>query len=319
MSRDIRTRTNLALVFVALLLHGGLFLSLPVLLLPQSPLWAPLLLPVLLHTQPLWYLAHEAFHRSLHPRPGVNDLLGRLLCALFGAPFGALRFGHLMHHRFNGARIDRSDLYDPRRTGRLRAAARYYFNLCGGFYLLEILGGAAVLLPNRLLRRLVDRRSRDADPEEQEILGSLVRILARPEARWAWRLEAAAAFAFWGFALLAYRAEPALLLFFLAGRAFLVSTANNLPHYGTDPRLRLYALNLSLPRPVNALFLHFNCHRVHHERPLLPWHRLAIAHREAGEGFELSWMRAFWRQFRGPIPCAVAGDRQPRKNSASAS
>ncbi len=319
MSRDIRIKTNLGLALLALLLHGGLFLALPLLLLPRNPLWALLLLPVVLHAQPLWYLAHEAFHRNLHPRAGTNDFLGRLLCVLFGAAFGPLRFGHLMHHRFNGALFDRPDLYDPRRVGRLPATVRYYFNLCGGFYVLEVLSGAATLLPGRLQRRLIDRRSRNADPEEQEVLEALAEILSRPAARRAWRIEAAAVLSFWGLAFFAYRSEPALLLCFLAGKAFLVSTANNLPHYGTDPRQRHYALNLSLPRPVDSLFLHFHCHRVHHQRPLLPWHRLALAHREAGEGYEFSWMRAFRRQFRGPIPYDAAADNQPRKNSARTS
>jgi len=319
MPRDIRSRTNLALVFFALLLHGGVFLAAPLVLLPRSPLYGLFLIPVVLHTLPLWYLAHEAFHRNLHPHARANDLLGRLLGVLFGAPFGPLRFGHLMHHRYNGAPIDRPDLYDPRRTGRLEATVRYFLNLCGGFYLLELLSGPAALLPRPLWRRLIERQSRRAGAEEREILQALAETVSRPAVRWAWRAEALAALSFWGFALWAYRAEPGLLLLVLAGRAVLVSTANNLPHYGTDPRQRLYALNLHLPGWLAGLVLHFNRHRVHHRQPLLPWHRLASAHRASGEGYDLPWMQAFLRQFRGPTAWVAAGDGQPRSQPTSAS
>ncbi len=315
MPQEIDRRTNLALVFLALSLHGGDLLALPPLLASHGPLWGVLLLAPLLHTPPLWFLAHEALHRNLHPRPGINDLLGRLLCALFGAPFGPLRFGHLMHHRFNGARIDRPDLYDPGRTGRVRAAAGYYLGLCGGFYLLEVLSGPLTLLPGGLLRRFIERAHGRGGPEEAGILAALGRWLAQPANLRSWRLDGAAACCFWVACLWAYRDHSLALLFFFLGRAFVVSTANNLPHYGTDPGDRLAALNLTLPGPVARLFLDFNRHRLHHRLPLLPWSQLARAHRESGEGYDTSWMRAFWRQFRGPIPYPAASRGVSRREA----
>lgn len=181
------------------------------------------------------------------------------------------------------------------------------------------MSGPAALLPHPLLRRLIERKFRRADVDEREILQTLAETLSRPAVRWAWRGGALAALFFWGFALRAYRAEPALWDLVLADRAFLVSTANNLPHYGTDPRQRFYALNLRLSGWLAGLLLHSNRHRVHPNQPLLPWHRLASAHRESGEGFDLGWMQAFWRRFRGPTARSAAGDGQPSSQPTSAS
>jgi fatty acid desaturase len=61
--------------------------------------WIVLLFPLV--TVPQWALVHEAVHGHLHPHPGVNDRLGRVLAVLFLAPFDTLRFGHLSHHALN--------------------------------------------------------------------------------------------------------------------------------------------------------------------------------------------------------------------------
>jgi fatty acid desaturase len=85
--------------------------------------------------------------------------------------------------------------------------------------------------------------------------------------------------------------------------------ANNLPHYATSPYDLRYALNFTLPQPIDKMLLHFNCHRIHHHDPLLPWVHLPAALKAAGDTYDISWLEAAVRQFRGPIPGTSFGER----------
>jgi len=128
----VNVRLNVLLIVAAVLVNVYQFLLLPLLFLPAASVWLITLLPCIVLSNPLWYLTHEAFHGNLHAEPAVNDKAGRLLSVLFGAPYRVIRFGHLMHHRFNGAPIDRPDLFDPEKTSIQAARLRYLWELCIG-------------------------------------------------------------------------------------------------------------------------------------------------------------------------------------------
>ena len=138
---------------VGLLLGANLvcLIAIPAWLLPISPWWGLLLVPVALANNTMWSLIHEAIHGHLFTRRRSNDHAGRMLCVLYGAPFRTLQVGHLMHHRYSRTARDRTEVYDPARTSRLGASARYYVRLLGGMYLLEVLGSLSCLLPHRAL------------------------------------------------------------------------------------------------------------------------------------------------------------------------
>jgi fatty acid desaturase len=302
MQRPIRATLNAALVGLTAFLHVLQFILLPLWLVPHHALWLLLLVPCALFSNILWYLVHEGFHQNLHPLPRLNNAYGHVLAVAFGAPFHVLRFGHLMHHRFNGALIDRPDLFDPGRESRRRATIRYYFNLCGGFYLQEVLSACVFLLPRSVIRKAVAALLRKADPEALEIGRLACDVMLRPKIARSCRVDAACTWALVVIGVWAYGGYAYTLVVAAAARAFLVSVANNLPHYGTPPHDRLYAMNFSLPWPFNIMLLNFNCHRVHHHDPLLPWNLLPAAMQAAGDRFDITCLRALVQQFRGPLP-----------------
>ncbi len=151
------TRLNATLVGMLIAASLLLLFVVPAWLLPASPWWGLLLVPVALATNTMWSLIHEAIHGHLFRERRWNDRAGRLLCVLYGAPFRALRVAHLLHHRYSRTRRDRTEVYDPARTSRFAATAGFYVQLLGGMYFLEVLSSLACLLPRRAIDRLAPR------------------------------------------------------------------------------------------------------------------------------------------------------------------
>jgi hypothetical protein len=86
------------------------------------------------------------------------------MAILIAALFHVLRFGHLMHHRYNRNPLDRPDTYDPATTSRLRARLAFLGNVLLGPYLAELAAPIACWLPRPAIRRVIDRIYRSEDP-----------------------------------------------------------------------------------------------------------------------------------------------------------
>ncbi len=300
---------GLNLCFLAGLLAVNLyqFLVLPLLLPAGGPWLLGSLVFCVLLSNTHWFLLHEAVHGNLHPGQDANQGLARLLALFFGAPFDALRFGHLMHHRFNGSLFDRPDLYDPERKSRPAAWLRYYAIMLGGLYLQEMATFLGFLAGARGFRAALALVADQRDPVEREVLALAQRRLTSPAAMARGRMELLGFAALLGASLYLYGPWWYLVPAMLSGRALLISLANNLPHYGTPPGDPLYGLNLRLPRFCSRLYLDFYHHRVHHHRPTLPWNQLRGVMAEGGQNYDLSFLGALLAQFKGPraLPAKV--------------
>jgi hypothetical protein len=93
-----------------------------------------------------------------------------------------------------------------------------------------------------------------------------------------------------------------MLIAVLAGRAFLVSVADNAYHYGTRLDEPLEAMNLRLPRALETCVLAFNLHGIHHRNPGLAWPDLLGAFLTEGGRSDLGWWHAVARRICGPVP-----------------
>lgn len=308
--RRIPTRLNMALVVLFLAANVFQFLVLPAFLLPRSAWWLLALLPLAFLSNPMWFLTHEAFHRNLHPDGKTNDRLGKVLAVFFGAPYEVVRFGHLMHHRFNGSLFDRPDLYDPATTSRPRAWASYLFSTFGGLYLQELLCFYPFFLGKKtlagLLKMLFDRE----DPVEGKLVEQAERVFLDDATIASVRLQAAAFTVLMLVSLILYGGWWFLVPLMLAARGVLVSFFNNLPHYAAAQAADGKSLNLSMPRLAHLFYLDFYHHRVHHAAPTLPWTQLREGFAERGETYDMPFVRAALAQFEGP--------QQTRRTAATA-
>ncbi|TDQ84623.1 fatty acid desaturase [Dongia mobilis] len=290
--------------------YGGAAMAayflLPLLIHRQGVTWAWLLLPLVLASNGYWATLHEAIHGQLLTGAGANRRAGRVLAILWGSSFRLLRFGHLMHHRFNRHALDRPDCYDPARDRPAAARLRFYGEILGGLYLLELLTPLLYLLPRTLVEGLVARVYAGDEGAMPRLRQLALQTLAGAEGVAEIRRDALLA---WGLILLALWAWgaywPAFALF-LIGRGLLVSLTDNVYHYATPLDRVEFAYNLRLPRPLQALFLNMNMHRVHHRHMQAPWWQLPHFFAADRDGYDGSFMRGLARQARGPVPAASA-------------
>jgi len=300
--RRVRTRTygatttSFPLVALALGLLACQLFVLPLWLLPRDAAWGWSLVPLALANPPLWSLTHESIHGSLLRDRDWNDRLGRALAIGYGAPFALLKAGHLLHHRFSRTPRERTEVFDPAMTSWRRQAPLYYLRLFGGLYLAEVVSVLLLFVPRRgwpALARRVDSPT--------SVSAQLFEMVASRRLK-VFRIDAALIIMLYAGAFWAFGTSYWMLLAALAGRAFIVSVADNAYHYGTELDAPLEAMNLELPRPLELFILAFNLHGVHHKYPGLAWHSLRAAFENDGARFEMGWFAAAARQMEGPVP-----------------
>lgn len=290
--------------------YGGAAMAayflLPLLVHRQGVTWAWLLLPLVLASNGYWATLHEAIHGQLLTGAGANRRAGRVLAILWGSSFRLLRFGHLMHHRFNRHALDRPDCYDPARDRPAAARLRFYGEILGGLYLLELLTPLLYLLPRTLVEGLVTRVYAGDEGAMPRLRQLALQTLAGAEGVAEIRRDALLAWALILLALWAWGAYWPAFALFLFGRGLVVSLTDNVYHYATPLDRVEFAYNLRLPRPLQALFLNMNMHRVHHRHMQAPWWRLPHFFAADRDGYDGSFMRGLARQARGPVPAASA-------------
>lgn len=237
----------------------------------------------------IYFMLHEAEHRTLHPVKSVNDLAGTVLAMLFPAPFTLLRQVHLAHHHANRTPDEAFDLYLPD-DPRWWKYVQFYGLLTGAFYLVSVLGGPVLsVTPRRLLRNAArcDRQT-----------SAVVRLLNDRAIRWI-RMETACVIALQ--AGIVWAMGDAWPLYLLAYLAFGVSwsTMQYLHHYGTPIDRREGAVDLR-PLPVLSwVWLHHHHHLTHHRHPRVPWTQLPAWARRDRVALGSMW-RQYVRQWRGP-------------------
>jgi len=288
------TAQNRRLAILMLVLQAFQLFALPLLVLPRHPMSGLLILLLLLPSgNLLWALIHQGIHNKLHP-----DRWSRILSIAFGNAFDIVKFGHLMHHRYN--RDWESEYYDPRAKSYLRAAFEHYGKLVGGIYLVSLsVSLLFMLLPKRVLRYLMTLDERRA------LLPGLKKISDRyffERGRVAViRKDTALIVLLYGASFVTYGSHWGLFLLMVLGRAFVVSFMDNIYHYATPPDNSVPAKEIALPKLAAMLFLNGNLHQSHHRHADAGWEELPQLSRSESIAYTQSFWAAARDQWRGPI------------------
>jgi fatty acid desaturase len=285
---------SLALFYVVINLYQ--FIVLPLFLLPSTRTWAWTLLPLALLTNPYWSLIHESIHDLFHPNRNINAFFGRLLSILFGSPFRILRLSHLVHHKLNRTPAEGTEYYDRAATTKARAAPGYYFQICAGLYLVELLSPVYFLLPRAIPAWVFDRFIRP-----DSVSGVLMKTWLGAASLREIRFDGLLTLCWIALAFFCYGGDWLLLIAVLSARAFLISFLDNVYHYATPVGDIFYARNLRLAAVPAKLLLHFNLHGVHHLNPAIPWIDLPQAFDAQAGKYHDDYFAAAVRQLRGPI------------------
>ncbi len=277
------------------------FLILPLYLLPLHGAWILLLVPVVLSTIPHWALVHEAIHGKLVAGRSRNDVLGRVLSILFGAPFDVVRFGHLSHHSLNAKATERPEIFDPEKDGIWKSRLVYYSRLCFGVYTVEILSTLLVWLPHRILERVVRRIFYEGQEEGQSMADRAVKFVLNPKTLRAIRIDGLVILGLVVGAVWLYGQWWPAFMMALAGRAFFVSFMDNAPHYAGELGDPNQGYDMYLPWPWRMFVMNSNLHGTHHRHPNLPWTALPIAFELDEANYTGSYLTVPLKQFTGPV------------------
>jgi fatty acid desaturase len=299
----INMRANLTwLAVVTLALTLQLF-ALPFLLRGWGTSALLLIVPLVVLTPTHWGLIHEAIHGQLFAGRHLNENVARALAIAFALPFDAVRFGHLMHHRFTREPFDRPDVVDSTRP-LWQTRLNYYARLLGGLYVGELMLPLLAFLPANVARSMVARAIGAEGPVGADVQRLFGGFAADPARRARIRRDALLALALFATAFYLYGNWWPVLAVTMYLRGVWLSLADNLPHHGVGLDEPGRARNFRVPRVWQGLLMNHHLHRLHHQHPTLPWTALpALAREVLGESDEWTppaYFRSALRQFKGP-------------------
>lgn len=296
----IDLRANLALLGIITAAVLVQFIAWPLLLqhFGAAALW--IVVPLVVLTPMHWGLIHEAIHGHLLPGRAYNEGAGRALAIAFMLPFDAVRFGHLMHHRYTREAFDRPDVHDGV-TNPVLARLSYYAHLLGGLYLGELALPLLTLLPARWVSGLVARKLQSDEPAGRDVQRLFVAFAGNAERRALIRRDWILSVALHAGAFYLYGAWWPVLAATMFLRGLWLSMADNLPHYDVVLDEEARARNFRAPAIWHPVLMNHHLHRLHHLHPTLPWTSLPAlaAANPAGSDTDASYFRAALRQLRG--------------------
>jgi fatty acid desaturase len=279
----------LALVIAIALLQ---FFVAPFLVPASLPGAAALVVLSMVATPLHWGLMHESIHGNLFTGTTENRRAGRLLGVFLCLSWDVMRFGHLLHHSNNRHEFDRPESVPPG-SSRARAAIPYFAKLLGGHALISAVSSFGLLLPQRLVARLV--------PKAEPMHTAALRAFTNPDRRARIRGDIAAILLLLVLAFVCWGARWPLFAAMVSARFFMLSLLDNAPHYATPLDSGTYARNTWLPRWASWLVTGHNFHGIHHGATGLKWQELRAAFCTSGGRYEGFWTVMVLRQFRGPV------------------
>ncbi|WP_322052627.1 fatty acid desaturase [Paraburkholderia bannensis] len=307
--RHLDVRANLVLTGVAALALAYQLIGLPLLLRATGGMSFALLatlVPVVLITPIHWGLIHEGIHGQLLRSRRANETVARLLAIGLAMPFDAVRFGHLMHHRFTREAFDRPDVDDARGPRWLRRVS-WYARLLGGLYVVELLAPLLAFVPVRMAGAVIERGVDAQGAEGRQVQKLFANHVQDPVKRRRARRDWLCSLALYALAFALYAKAWPVLLLAMYLRGLWLSLADNLPHYGVAMDEPGRARDFRVPRGLGLLLMNHHLHRQHHLHPTLPWVALpALVDAPVDAASPAPKREPYWRaalrQFRGLQP-----------------
>lgn len=304
----ILNKFNFKLIISLGIVHSAAIFVTPILLLiTQNYWWAVLLLPSLLLTNTTWSTIHEGIHGNLNSNPQKNLWYSRCLAVLLHINFETSRFGHLLHHRYNRTDYDLTDGYDnglKKKLGKIKyfkyklsKTIIYYLHISIGIYLFEILGPLLLLLPSKWLVFIIEKLV----GHDHEYVKNGKTLLLRSNRLKNIRIDNIINIIVLTYIFIIYSFMGAawIILLFLFIRALLISSTDNLPHYGANLDLINGAFNLRTPKIWQMMILNFNYHRLHHKYPNITWDKLPKKFITEQDKFDKDYFRTYFKQWSG--------------------
>jgi fatty acid desaturase len=238
---------------------------------------------------PIYTLLHEAAHKTLHPNPRINFLLGQLLSLFFGMSYRFYSHCHFKHHRKNRTDVEIWDLYYEHQNKWLRYGNLYLMMMGFGYFSIWLGNVVFAIYPSWVHSKVFYRHKEMGGFIEDLEISAPLRI---------YQLDSILVIAFQVFCLWLINWDITTWLLFYVMHGFIWSSQNYVNHAFSPRDIINGAHNLTLPKWLNVIYLNFNVHLAHHQNPQIPWVHLPkyITSREG----RIPFFKNYLRLWRGP-------------------
>lgn len=211
---------------------------------------------------PVYTLMHESAHNTLHPDGKLNTFLGRLLCTLFIIPFHFFRHCHLRHHQKSRTDDEMWDLYYEHQNKWKRHGNLYLMMIGFGYFSIWLCVIIFTISPSLIKSKIFTKH--------REMNGFLKGLANSTKLRH-FQIESIIIIAFQVFILWMINWDFTTWIIFYAVHGFIWSSQNYVNHAFSPRDIINGAHNLTMPKWLNIIYLHFNVHLIHHQNPQIPW------------------------------------------------
>lgn len=242
----------------------------------------------------LFSLLHESVHRCYSKNKFVNELAGNLSAAFFPTALVFQRTCHLGHHLRNRTDHEMFDMYYPEDNKLLKYTQ--YYAILTGFYWLSLPVGCLMYLIAPSSYNIFKYLSKKAKFTDSEMM---VPFLTHPLKNRI-RLEMLFSLIFQVaiFKLLHLNILSWLLCYWTFGMNW--GGLQYADHAWSERDIKNGAWNLAVPKWMQAVFLNYHYHKVHHQHPRTPW--VSLPSLAEKNGMRPSFLKIYLEMWKGPRP-----------------
>lgn len=242
----------------------------------------------------LFSLLHECVHRSYSKNIFINDLMGNFAAFFFPTAMVFQRTCHLGHHLRNRTDHEMFDMYYPHDNKPIKYIQ--YYSILTGFYWLSIPVGCFMYMLTPASYNFfvwLNKKNKSTDA------AMMIPFLTHPKKNRI-RFEIFMTFLFQiaMFKLLNLNFSSWLFCYWVFGVNW--GGLQYADHAWSDRDIRNGAWNLKVSKPIQAIYLNYHLHKVHHQNPQLPWTELPKY--ENPNDIRPSFFKIWLEMWKGPRP-----------------
>ncbi len=239
----------------------------------------------------LFSLLHESVHRCYSKNKLINETAGIMAAAFFPTALVFQRTCHLGHHLRNRTDHEMFDMYYPEDNKFLKFTQ--YYAILTGFYWLSLPFGCLMYMIAPSSYNIFKHMAKSTDAEMMlPFLTHPLKTRIRLEIFYTFAFQAAAIY------LLGLNFTGWILCYWIFGMNW--GGLQYADHAWSERDIRNGAWNLAVPKWMQAVFLNYHYHKVHHQHPTAPW--TSLPEMAEPNGPRPSFLKIYFEMWKGPRP-----------------
>lgn len=242
----------------------------------------------------LFSLLHESVHRCYSKNTTINEVAGNFAAFFFPTALVFQRTCHLGHHLRNRTDHEMFDMYYP--TDNKLVKYTQFYCILTGFYWLSIPFGCFMYMIAPESYRFftwLNEKNKSTDA------AMMIPFLTHPlKGRIRFEMLLTFSFQILMFKWLDLNFASYIFCYWVFGINW--GGLQYADHAWSERDIRNGAWNLKVPRVIQAIYLNYHLHKVHHQHPQLPW--TSLPDYENPNDIKPSFYKIWFEMWKGPRP-----------------